>query len=99
MPIVQCPITNCNYATPDVEAAIAAALISTHATSHTNSSAIKAPVEKVRRPTISLSGTSEDWSYFLSRWEDYKAATKLQSAECITQLLECCEEQLRRDLT
>ena len=56
-------------------------------------------MEKVKRPTISLSGTSEDWSYFLSRWEDYKAATKLQSAECITQLLECCEEQLRRDLT
>ena len=99
MPIVQCPITNCNYATPDVEAVIAAALISTHATSHTNSSAIKAPVEKIRRHTISLSGTSEDWSYFLSRWEDYKAATKLQRAECITQLLECCEEQLRRDLT
>ena len=56
-------------------------------------------MEKVRRSTISLSGTNEDWFYFLSRWEDYKVATKLQSAECITQLLECCEEQLRRDLT
>ena len=55
-------------------------------------------MKKIRRPTISLSRTSKDYYYFLSRWEDYKATTKLQSPECITQLLECCEEQLRRDL-
>ena len=55
--------------------------------------------EKVRRPTTSSAGTSEDWSYFLSRWADYKSATKLAGKELIIQLLECCDENLRKDLT
>ena len=30
-------------------------------------------LEKVRRPTVSAAGSSEDWSYFLTRWDDYFA--------------------------
>jgi hypothetical protein len=56
-------------------------------------------VEKVKRPTISSAGTSEDWSYFLSRWKDYTEATKLKGKDEVLQLLECCDEQLRKDLT
>jgi len=55
--------------------------------------------EKVRHPTTSSAGTSEDWSYFLSRWADYKSTTKLAGKELIIQLLECCNENLRNDLT
>ena len=39
MPTVQCPIEGCEYATPDVEPVVAAALITTHATSHRTPSA------------------------------------------------------------
>ena len=55
--------------------------------------------EKVKRPVIVTSGTSEDWAYFCSRWKDYKKATKLQAQDVVFQLLECCEEDLRKDLT
>ena len=73
MPVIDCPIADCEYATPDVDAIVAAALITTHATIHnaTASPAAIAKVEKVKRPTIFSAGTSEDWSLFLSRWTDY----------------------------
>ena len=58
-----------------------------------------ARVEKVKRPEISSAGTTEDWIYFQSRWGDYTKATKLVGPDRVLQLLECCDEQLRRDLT
>ena len=37
--------------------------------------------------------------YFLSRWKDYDEATKIAGKELVIQLHECCDENLRRDLT
>ena len=58
-----------------------------------------AKAEKVKRPTISAAGTSEEWAYFLQRWSDYKAATHLTGSDIVYQLLECCDEMLWKDLT
>ena len=101
MPVVKCPIEGCEYETPDTDAVIAAALITTHATSHQAPSqpTQAARAEKVKRPSISSAGTTEDWLYFQSRWGDYVKATKLDGTEKVIQLLECCDEQLRKDLT
>ena len=62
-------------------------------------SATTARVEKVRRPTVTAAGSSEDWAYFTTRWQDYVEATKIEGKDMIIQLLECCDEQLRKDLT
>ena len=35
----------------------------------------------------------------MSRWKDYVKATKLTGTDRVTQLFECCDEQLRKDLT
>ena len=80
---------------------IAAALITTHATSHQTPSGPTqtARVEKVKRPSVSSAGTTEDWQYFKSRWNDYVKATRLEGTDRIIQLLECCDDQLRKDLT
>ena len=98
MPIIQCPIEGCGYETPDVEPVIAAALITTHATSHRtpSGSTQTARVEKVKRPNVSSAGTTEDWQYFKSRCVK---ATRLEGTDRIIQLLECCDDQLRKDLT
>ena len=53
--------------------------------------------EKAKRPELAAEVSDEDWNYFLSRWERYKKATKITGEEIITQLLECCCDQLRRD--
>ena len=97
MPVVHCPILGCDYVTDDVDAAIVAALITVHSMAHAPGPSAK--IERVRRPTITLAGTSEDWAYFLSRWTDYVAATKLEGRSKVVQLLECCDEPLRKDLT
>ncbi len=55
--------------------------------------------EKVRRPTISTAGSSEEWAYFLSRWSDNASTTNITGRDKMVQLLECCEEPLRKDLT
>ena len=78
-------------------ASVVAALLSAHVTTHSRDTSAK--VEKVKRPTISTAGFSEEWAYFKTRWDDYKTATKVTGAECVVQLLECCDETLRKDLT
>ena len=56
MPVIDCPIADCEYATPDVDAIVAAALITTHAIIHnaTASPAAIAKVEKVKRQPYPL---------------------------------------------
>ncbi len=99
MPAVQCPIPDCEYVTADLDAAIVAALITAHSATHTPGHVTAAKVEKVKRPTISTAGTSEGWSYFESRWSEYVDATKITGRDKVVQLLECCDEPLRKDLT
>ena len=105
MPKHKCPFPECVYETEDVGDELAVVLISVHAKgAHTSppadgTSSQTARIEKVRRPTISSAGTSEEWSYFMTRWTDYAEATKVQGKDKVIQLLECCEEQLRKDLT
>ena len=43
-------------------------------------------------------GTEEEWTYFVQRWTIYKSATRITGDDVIYQLLDCCEEPLRRDL-
>lgn len=99
MPSVTCPVPGCDYTTPDTDAVIVAALLTTHATLHKATATAAAKVEKVKRPTIIPETTSEGWTYFTTRWNEYKAATQITGRDIIVQLLECCEEQLRKDLT
>ena len=102
MPEVRCPIDGCIYSTPDLDPVIVAALLATHTTTHNAASspatgALK--VERVKRPTITSAGTTSDWQYFQTRWEEYVAATKVTGKDKVLQLLECCDEALRKDLT
>jgi len=74
MPAVKRPFPDCAYTTDDLDPAIVAALITAHSAVHTLAPAKTARVEKVKRPTVTSAGSS-DWAYFLSRWNDYVAAT------------------------
>ena len=89
----------CSYNTPaNTDVAVVAALMNAHTTTH-NSTNTAAKVEKVRRPIISTAGSSKEWAYFETRWDDYKTATRVTGHEYIVQLLECCDESLRKDHT
>jgi hypothetical protein len=108
MPTLPCPVPDCTFTWP--AATPPEALVSlidlhartahpqTHGTSPSTASQI-AKAEKVKRPVVMAAGTSEEWAYFVQRWSDYKAATRLSGTDVIFQLLECCDEALRKDLT
>ncbi|KAK2564365.1 hypothetical protein P5673_011790 [Acropora cervicornis] len=105
MPKYKCPFPECTYETADVEDALAAVLISVHSngthvaapttSQHTNA----AKIERVKRPTISAAGSSEEWTYFLTRWQEYVDATQITGKDKVLQLLECCDDNLRKDIT
>jgi hypothetical protein len=102
MPEHHCPYPNCGFKTKDISDELAAVMLKIHADGmHTanQQKPTKTKVESVRRPIIASGGTSEEWSYFLTRWSDYKTATNISGTEQIIQLLECCEEDLRKDIT
>ena len=99
---IECPIKGCNYTATHAEAAVVAALQSVHASVHVTvprALGANAKMEKIKRPTVALAGTGEAWSYFITRWGEYKSGTKLVGPDVVAQLLECCDEVLRKDLT
>ena len=99
MPTTACPIEGCNVVTADgADAAERIALLAIHASTHSSNIVISSNPEKVSRPKIARASTSEDWEYFKRRWEDYKTARHITDDDLKMQLLECCEETLRRDL-
>ena len=72
---VQCSAPGCEHNFGAATGNALHSLIELHArTAHpapatAESTTVKA--EKVRRPVITSQGTSEDWSYFNSRWLEY----------------------------
>ena len=106
MATINCPAPGCEITFPtNGEPGVLIQLLELHArTAHppttlATGSSTSAKAEKVKRPTIAAAGSSEDWTYFSQRWSDYKAATHLTGQDVVYQLLECCDESLRKDLT
>ena len=54
--------------------------------------------DRVKRPEITSTCTSEDWGFFEEMWSEYKTTTKLAGQELTMQLTNCCDIQLRQDL-
>ena len=100
-----CPVTGCGYKTNllrDVNAMMR--LIEMHvAANHSVSggggtSSKSTGREKVKRPALALDISEDDWSYWRSRWADYKLSTNLKPTEILVEIRECLEENLRREL-
>ena len=99
---MESPIGDCDYTATHAKAAVVAAMLSVHATVHVavpRALGANAKMDKLKRPSVALAGTGEAWSYFITRWGEYNTGTKLVGPDIVAQLLECCEEELRKDLT
>jgi len=61
MPVIACPIDGCAYTIEDVEAVVAAALLTVHNNVHVSapSPAVKQNALKIQRPSISRGSTEE----------------------------------------
>ena len=92
----RCPFHGCEYAVPEGTLdAMAPMVFSTHALNHKTVEVSAGKVDPVRRPTITVNGTTEAWAYFLTRWGQYATATRIAGVPRVLQLLECCDEDLR----
>ena len=104
---ITCPAPDCDETFQgDLDPAVLLRLLDIHAqAAHAQPPTVapQAPpttkAEKVRRPSVTAYGSNEDWNYFLARWTEYKDATRIQAHEVLHQLMECCEEALRKDIT
>ena len=103
--VILCTAPNCNTTSPDnLDPQVLVALINGHLqTAHRIAAATQAQpaakAEKVKPPAVTSSETSGEFTYFQQRWDFYKQATRLDGHDVVFQLLECCDEPLRRDLT
>ena len=95
---------HCAYKPSVADATLAASLLQIHAMSAHQSvnrpdpgQNVGARVEKVKCPVNAEGGTEEEWLYFEQRWNEYKAATRITGHDLIYQLLDCCDEELRKN--
>ena len=51
-----------------------------------------------KKPTVNLGCTPENWSYFEARWDDYKQLANIKETNIIANLMECCDDALRKDI-
>ena len=97
MLVLNCHIEGCTYATGHIEAAQAIAFFTVHGYSHALGACQQAKPDKLSRPKVSKESTSENWEYYITRWDAYKTATRIAEHDATLQLLECCEDSLRKD--
>ena len=86
MPSINCPIEECPYSTDDVEAAVAAVLLTIHNNVHlsaprSSEAATRQRAAKIDRPKISAGFPEETWNTFNTRWAMFKRSTGLAGAE------------------
>lgn len=101
MVILNCGNNTCQYATADVEMAGAIVLLNSHITSHnTNSNQstgrLTGRAERMKRPSIATETSMQRYSFFLRNWALFKKY--LNEEEITTELLACCDEELRGNL-
>ncbi len=97
MPVVSGPL--CEYDTDDVSDTITSPTLNPRHLTPAWSHSLISQGGEGKRPVISSAGTSEDWNHFLSRWNDYVEATKVTGKDKVLRLIECCDEELHRDVT
>ena len=98
MPVYNCPVPNCTFATEDVADAVAAALLVLHNNAHTTRTPAPAHHKKkapqLDRPRIASGSTEETWNTFSTRWTMFKNGHELTDMEKVQHLFQCCDEEL-----
>ena len=100
MVILSCASETCQFVTLDIEAVAAAALLNNHSsTAHSNSNQGHANTQdraaRPVRPLITPEITPHQWANTERYWNVYKKAARLNVGDTTTQLITCCDVELR----
>ena len=97
---LQCPVGgDCDYKTqlleyPQAEAVLDRHLKYSHQAAGGGGNGERKP-EKFPRPELKLDSSFEEWSEFLTTWNQYKEEYKLDGSSLIRQLYASCSEDPR----
>ena len=96
MPVFNCPLDGCTYATDDIDAAVAASMLIIHNNVHVNESAQRSKQKppKIDRPEIGRDSSEETWNMFIAKWQMFKDGTQLSQSDTVRQLFQCCDDEL-----
>ena len=95
MPAIPCPWDECDFETGDYGEAIAAEILKFHGYTHNKpNQSEKEIIIKVEKPIITLGCTAEKWTFFTSRWQNFKKINRLKEANHSAHLIECCDNDL-----
>ena len=97
MPVIQCHITECPFATPDVDPAVAAVMLGHHLTS-----AHPAPVQRkaptIPQPKVTGNIYEDQWDSFAREWAVYKETVSITDDKLPVYLLSCCSSDLKSNV-
>ena len=89
-------MAGCDYQTDDVIESLVALYLEGHMHGHRASTGSQRRTETIKRPTLSSGISKQEWSFFKRDWASYE--NYLEENEMTTELFQCCDEELRRDL-
>ena len=94
MPIIQCHIPECTFATPDVDNAVAAVILSHHLSAdHPVPARKKAPT--IPQPKVTGNIYEDQWDSFKREWAVYKGTVEIPAGQLPVYLLACCSQELK----
>ena len=98
-----CGYADCSFKTGELSEAAAVSVLNSHAAQHVaprthSSTTPQERVEKVARPMLSIGCSDETWKYFVYRWGSFKLVSHIKAENTVTQLMECCDEELRMNV-
>ena len=94
MTMINCPLDNCTYATPDVDADVTVSLLNLHNNVHINAniSSSKPKLLKMDRPCIGRNCNEVVWNTFLQKLTMLKDSKEISETEKLCQLYQCCDK-------
>ena len=101
MPIISCPVEDCEWTSDDLDGAFAAVIVQ-QLQMHDKSTHLTPPAEnhklKIDPPEIGVGANPEEWSAFTRQWSMYKTGTGIPKPKLSTALFYCGSKDLRQDL-
>ena len=101
MPIIVCPVQDCEWKSQNLGEAFAAILhtsLQMHAQAAHTTAAAAPTTLKLKPPTVGPGCNPDQWSAFTRQWEMYKTGMALRTEQRSTALFYCCEDELKTDL-
>ena len=96
---IPCQYPGCGFKAENASEGIALAMFNSHLLSHSKPTEATTQSQKlppIPRPEVGQDVSEEDWTSFVSEWDNFKRCTRIVGNQVTDQLYQCCEKGLAR---